>query len=193
MSNFGFPLLAGASITTCALFASTAAFAGTLTYTGTDCTASPACATATGALGMLTLPVNIAFTDTFSTGETPTTDKWSFTIPAANAAATGSGVEFGADGTTGTITSFRLYTSLGALVEKGNSGKGKEVFVIPTTTLAAGSYILQILASGTYSGTLSATSVPLPASAWLMMSGVAGLLVLARRRRDPMVSGSSAG
>lgn len=191
MSNVRFPLLVAASIVTCALLPSTAAFAGTLTYTGTDCTVNPAC---TGsALGTLTLPVNIAFTDTFSTGETSATDQWTFTIPQSKAAATGSGVEFGADGTTGTITSFRLYTSGGALVEKGNSGKGKEVFVIPATTLAAGSYFLQVIATGNYTGTLSATAVPLPASAWLMMSGVAGLLVLARRRREPMVSSSSAG
>jgi hypothetical protein len=189
MSNVRIPFLLAASISTCALLSSPAAIAGSLTYTGTDC---PSVCSGNN-LGSLTLPVDISFTDTFSTGETSSTDEWQFSIPPSNAAATASGVQFGADGATGTITSFGLYNSLtNKLVTKGSSGKGKEVFVIPTTTLLSGSYYLKVVADGSYSGILSATAVPLPASAWLMVSGVAGLLVLARRRRDPMSSSSSA-
>jgi hypothetical protein len=197
MSNKRIPFLFAASIATCALLSSAAVLAGSLTYTGTNCSVSPACSTVTGALGTLTLPADIAFTDTFSTGVTSTvTDDWTFTISAATkTVATGSGVEFDAGGTkSGTITSFALYniSSGKLLIVTGTSHDSGEVFAIPTQKLKAGSYELQVVADGSYSGTLSAVAVPLPASAWLMVSGVAGLLVLARRRRDPMAPSSSA-
>jgi hypothetical protein len=186
MSNMRIPFLVAASVSSCALLASTAALAGTLSYTGTGC----ATLCSGPAFGTLALPVGIAFADVFSSGQTSATDEWSFTLPSASAAATGSGLQFGADGISGTISSFQLYTAANVLVANGTSFASGVFFAIPPTPLAAGSYYLKVVADGNYAGTLSA--VPLPASAWLMVSGVAGLLVLARRRRDPMASSSSA-
>jgi hypothetical protein len=61
--------------------------------------------------------------------------------------------------------------------------------VIAPTTLAAGTYVLEIRASsvgasgGSYSGSLNLTPVPLPAPLPLLLSGLTGLGWLARRRQ----------
>ena len=63
------------------------------------------------------------------------------------------------------------------------------VAVIPPTTLAAGTYALEIRGTvtgsvgGSYSGQLNLAPVPLPAALPLLLSGFAGLGTLARKRR----------
>lgn len=64
------------------------------------------------------------------------------------------------------------------------------VSVLPQTTLAAGTYVLEVRgtvtgsAGGSYAGVLNLTPVPLPAALPLLLSGLGGLGFWARRRRD---------
>jgi hypothetical protein len=70
----------------------------------------------------------------------------------------------------------------------GGPGLSGSYSVLPTTTLGAGTYVLEVRGNvtgssgGSYSGTLNVTPVPLPAAAWLLLSGMAGFGSLARRR-----------
>lgn len=172
MSHKLFAIAAAAGTLLASTHASAAEF-----YTGGNC---PTVSCAGTTFGSLTLPVNITFTDT---SPTSSPDDWTFTIPAAQTTATGSGVELGALGLTGTITSFELLSQGSSTpIATGTSYYGGFLYLIPPQTLAAGNYEIQVSAVGTYTGTLSA--VPLPASAWLLVSGLAGFTVLARRRRD---------
>jgi hypothetical protein len=56
--------------------------------------------------------------------------------------------------------------------------------------LASGTYVLEVAGletgsqSGTYSGQLNVTPVPLPATAWLVLSGIGGFGWFARQRRE---------
>lgn len=62
------------------------------------------------------------------------------------------------------------------------------VSVLPTTSLSAGTYVLEVrgnvvgAAGGSYSGVLNLAPVPVPAAAWLFGSGVLGLAAARRRR-----------
>lgn len=59
--------------------------------------------------------------------------------------------------------------------------------VLPTTILAPGTYVLQTRGTatgtygGSYAGTLNLAPVPIPATAWLLGSGLLGLIGVARR------------
>jgi hypothetical protein len=76
--------------------------------------------------------------------------------------------------------------------------------LVNSTTLApknvnAGLYVLELVGqlspgatSGSYSGQLSIAPVPLPAAFPLLLSGIGGLVALARRRRSATVSESEA-
>jgi hypothetical protein len=60
--------------------------------------------------------------------------------------------------------------------------------VIDDTVLNPGTYVLEVRgntgsAGGSYSGTLNLQPVPLPAAAWLLLSGLAGLATVRRRQR----------
>lgn len=59
--------------------------------------------------------------------------------------------------------------------------------IIPLQAIAAGTYDLQISGNtepfgGSYSGMLTTAPVPVPASAWLLVSGLIGLGILGRKR-----------
>jgi len=66
------------------------------------------------------------------------------------------------------------------------------VNALPSTHLDAGTYVLELRGNvtgssgGAYSGTvhLGAPTVPLPAAAWLLLSGLAGFTGIARRRKN---------
>jgi hypothetical protein len=71
----------------------------------------------------------------------------------------------------------------------GFGGNNLTVNVIPLTSLAAGTYSLEIrgtsdgtLAGGTYTGSLNLTAVPLPGALWMLASSL-GLFGFAARRR----------
>jgi hypothetical protein len=70
----------------------------------------------------------------------------------------------------------------------GGPGLNGSYSVIPTTSLGAGTYVLEVRGNvtggngGSYSGTLNLAPIPLPAAAWLLLSGLAALGSLARRR-----------
>jgi hypothetical protein len=64
------------------------------------------------------------------------------------------------------------------------------VNVLPTTTLAAGTYAIEVrgtvtgLAGGNYTGSLDVTPVPLPAALPALLSGLGALAAYSRRRRQ---------
>jgi hypothetical protein len=82
-----------------------------------------------------------------------------------------------------------LITGWSTAINSG--GVAATISVIPQTTLAPGTYALEVqgtvtgTAGGSYSGTLNLAPVPLPATLTLMISGVAGLGLWGRRRQAP--------
>jgi hypothetical protein len=62
------------------------------------------------------------------------------------------------------------------------------VDVLPTTTLSAGTYVVEVrgtasgAAGGNFTGSLNLTPVPLPAAGWLMLSGLGYFSALRRKR-----------
>jgi hypothetical protein len=68
--------------------------------------------------------------------------------------------------------------------------------ILPNS-ISGGAYILQIRgeaqAGSSYSGTITFTPVPLPASGWLMLSGLGGMgMLMLRRSKAPMLGATLA-
>jgi len=76
---------------------------------------------------------------------------------------------------------------------------GSTIVLDPTQTLASGTYVLEIRgladgsAGGSYSGVLDITPVPLPPGLPLLLSGLAGVGLVAGRRRSVRVTGPQVG
>ena len=70
------------------------------------------------------------------------------------------------------------------------AGSSGTVAVLPTTTLSAGTYVLEVrgdvtgTSGGAYSGTFELSPVPLPAALWLLVSGLGGLGGVFGRRSE---------
>jgi hypothetical protein len=84
------------------------------------------------------------------------------------------------------------FSSLGAeLIDTSNHddvvGSGLN---FTASSLAAGNYELQVSGAplsplgGIFSGAIHVSAVPIPAAAWLLLSGLAGLGAIARRRKS---------
>jgi hypothetical protein len=123
------------------------------------------------------------FGNSVSDGEVISTDnKWYFTIATP--------YELDAsdyDAAPGSITglALNLYTIGNALVG-GDDDYSDTGIHIPQ--LFSGTYYLLVTGTGTahsvsYGGSAGVSAVPLPAAAWLLLSGVAGLGVMGRRRK----------
>jgi hypothetical protein len=188
-------LKTGVLVACSAVCGSPLAWGGSVSYTGGNCPTGTSC---TGtAFGALTLPVNITFTDNLGTNSTgssvQTTDNWTFSVPAASASATVTGdqIDLQNFSFTGTVDSFTLYAVNGNTLTTVASGTPTNPFssVILDASVSAGNYELQVVSTlaagstGSYTGVLvAAAPVPLPGAAWLLMSAVAGLGSLKRRR-----------
>jgi hypothetical protein len=86
----------------------------------------------------------------------------------------------------------KLFAANGIGIPVGSAlESGKTINLI---SLSSGNYDLQIKGTvtgsgvggidGAYSGILTTTAVPLPAAAWLLLSGLAGVGAMARRRKS---------
>lgn len=133
---------------------------------------------------------NSTFGHTFGASDTGKTflDEFTFTIGASQL-----GASFSSQFTNVTdlkFTAFDLYSSAGTKLLTGDIGSlGKFDFGSLNTMLGAGSYKLDVAGSvsgssgGTYSGGISVSPVPEPATWGMTLSGLAAVGFLARRRK----------
>jgi len=127
--------------------------------------------TALGGAGMTgATPVNGYYTST-------TIDP---TYANANYNQTYNNLGFTAAGSTSSALPFYLMT---------NAARSTTTTPIVAPTVDAGTWTINLTAD-TLTYSVGGSSVPLPASLWLLMSGVAGVLVLGRRRKDEMGFGA---
>ena len=117
-------------------------------------------------------------------------DKWYFTLPTASGVgSTVASIVLDFLPLAGPEYSFSsLSFSLHADDESWTSSLTGAGSSLVLTSLAAGSYYVDIVGDasgslgGAYSGIVAVSAVPLPAAAWLMLSGLLGLGAVARRR-----------
>lgn len=189
---------------------------GTLTLTASNSGLSNNSVAATGNISAPAIPGSYMYGDGFTSNQTGHNfagtpygfyDDFVFTIGAGQADAVTSTISIGSLlGITNLQARIYNYTANGSVapllstavagtVTDGWSsstafgGNNLTVNVIPLTSLAAGTYSLEIrgtsdgtLAGGAYGGTLNLTAVPLPGALWIFASSL-GLLGFAARRR----------
>ncbi|MBV8144540.1 MAG: VPLPA-CTERM sorting domain-containing protein [Gammaproteobacteria bacterium] len=180
------------------LLGAMASYANTLTYTGGNC---PAGCSITGSgtgpnvenFGSLTPPTTVTFSDQNLTAGQTVIDQWEFSVPQSVFSGTVTGEQINLNNFTisGTVDTFDLYSGTpgsGTLIA-GDTVSGSFNHMILATLLAGGNYYLQVQAtdgsssSGFYAGGMVLAPVPLPASAWLLMSALGGLALLGTSRR----------
>jgi len=88
------------------------------------------------------------------------------------------------------------FTSLGATLYDITTstvvGSGLNISLVPGT--AGNNYLLEVYGNGTsplgglFGGAVHVSAVPIPAAAWLLISGLAGIGAMARRRKSEAAS-----
>ena len=175
---------------------SATAQAGTVSWSGTD--GGNTVGGSTTAIGMLMTPTNLVLSDTFATNTSGSalvnTDDWTFAIPATQLGVTITGEQLSLQNfaVSGLLDSISLYsgtpTGTHALLASGTPTGSFSSYLLSDLT-SAGSYYLAITSTlapgefGSYSGTLVAAAVPLPAALPLLLSGLAAGGLLLRRRK----------
>ncbi len=185
------------SMLAASVFAYVSAHANTVSYTGTDNGSTVSGSTTT--IGGLMGPSNIAFTDVLSqnTSSSPvtTTDDWSFSLPASifGGTVTGDQISLANFAVAGVVDSFALYSGTASgshtLLVTGTPTGSFSSYVLDDLT-HSGNYYLEVTSTlgpssiGSYTGTLVAAIMPVPAPGTLplLISGIAGLGLLSRRK-----------
>ena len=131
-------------------------------------------------------PGDFAIFTNFGVAGTVFNDNWYFTLGQTGAG----GHVTNLDVTIGTTSILNISPFLVTLHDGGPTGAVEATgTTFNLASLPSGLYDLVItgiatgLSGGVYSGTVAASAVPLPAAAWLLLSGLAGVGAMARWRR----------